>query len=105
MKNTITVDFKNIISELKSKELKLCFVKGLNIGEAIFIEDAQGDLFSIAISKVGSYLDRLIMDGVIVVFNYVDNNLSQNIKDYQKEVWGISEVKAFIKRQKLQLTF
>ena len=49
--------------------------------------------------RVGSYLDKLIKDGVVVEFNLVDNAKSKNIGDWEKEIWGVSEVKAFIKRQ------
>lgn len=95
MKNTIVLNFKNITQELKDKELKLCFLKD----RGIFIEDIQGNLYQMVNYRVGSYLDKLIKDGVVVEFNLVDNAKSKNIGDWEKEVWGVSEVNAFIKRQ------
>ena len=46
--------------------------------------------------RVGSYLDKLIKDGVVVEFNLVD---SKNIEDWEKEIWSVKEVKEFIERQ------
>lgn len=74
MENTIVLNFKNILSELESKELKLCFLKD----RGIFIEDIQGNLYGIEIYRHGSYLDSLIKDGTIVKFNLVDATLSTN---------------------------
>jgi hypothetical protein len=51
--------------------------------------------------RQGSYLDKLIKDGVIVEFNYVDASLSQNIGEWEKEVWDVSSVKDFMIRQHL----
>lgn len=97
MKNNIVIDFKNVVSELESKKLKLCFIKN----RGMFLEDTQGDLYSFEISKHGSYLDSLIKDGTVVQFNYVNPSLSRTIEDFEKEVWGVSEVNAFIKRHSL----
>lgn len=52
--------------------------------------------------RVGSYLDKLIKDGIIVKFDIVDAELSKNIEDWEKEIWGVVEVKDFIKRHSLQ---
>jgi hypothetical protein len=97
MKNKIVLDFKNIISELENKNLKICFLKN----RGIFIEDIQKNLYNIETYLNGQYLDRLIKDGVTVKFNLIDISLSKNIMDWEKEIWGVSEVKAFIKRQSL----
>ena len=94
MKNEIVIEFKNIISELESKKLKLCFLKD----RGIFVEDNQKNLYMMETYWHGSYLDRLIKDGTIVNFNLVD---ATNINDWEKEIWGVPEVKAFIKRQSL----
>lgn len=94
MKNEIVIEFKNIISELESKKLKLCFLKD----RGIFVEDNQKNLYKMETYWHGSYLDKLIKDGTIVKFSLVD---STNIEDWEKEIWGVPEVKAFIKRQSL----
>lgn len=94
MNKTIKVDFKNIISELKEKELKLCFLKG----RGMFIEDINKILYQMEIYRHGSYLDNLIKNGITVEFEKVDSSLSKNIEDWEKEIWGISEVVSFINR-------
>lgn len=100
MKNKIVLNFKNIISELENKNLKICFLKNRNIIN-IFIEDIQKNLYCIETYRNGSYLDQLIKDGITVEFNLVDIALSKNIGDWEKEIWGVTEVKAFLKRQSL----
>ena len=97
MENKIVLNFKNIISEMESKELKLIFVKD----KGIFIEDKKNNLYIIETYYHGGYIDNFIKKGIIVEFNLVDNSLSKNIMDWEKEIWGVSEVKDFIKRQSL----
>jgi len=46
----------------------------------------------------GSYLDKLIKNGSVVDFNYIDISLALNIGDWEKEIWSVSEVKSFIRR-------
>lgn len=94
MKDTVVLNFKNVVPELESKNLKLCFLKNSN---GIFIEDAQGNLYVIETYRHGSYLDRLIKDGIVVEFNRLDNS----IEDWKKEIWGVPEVEAFIERHSL----
>lgn len=93
----VLINFKNIVEELESKELKLCFIKN----KGMFIENAHGNLYIIDISNHGSYLDRFIREGVIVEFNLLDSSLSQNIANLEREIWGVLEVKAFIERHSL----
>jgi len=90
----IVLNFKNVISELESKELKLCFLKD----RGIFIEDRQKNLYNMETYRHGAYLDRLIKDGITVEFNLVDG---KNIGDWEKEIWGVLDVKAFMERQSL----
>lgn len=94
---TIVINFKNILSELESKKTKLCFLKG----RGLFIEDDQKNLYQMEVYRQGSYLDRLIKDGIVVKFHQVENFTSENIGDWEKEIWGVSEVESFIKRQSL----
>jgi hypothetical protein len=94
MENIITINFKNIISELESKNLKLCFIKD----RSWFVEDSKNNLYQIESYRYGSYLDKLIKDGITVEFNLVD---ASYIGDWEKEIWDIEKVKDFMKRQKL----
>ena len=96
MDNKIVLNFKNIVSELESKELKICFIKDNN---GLFIEDKQGNLYMIESYWHGSYLDNIVKNEAIVEFNLVDSTLSKNIENSKKELWDVSEVKSFIKRQ------
>ena len=93
----IVVDFKKIVSELESKKIKLCFLKD----RGLFIEDDEKNLYQMEAYRQGSYLDRLIKDGIVVEFHQVENSLSKNLGDWEKEIWGVSEVEGFIKRQSL----
>ena len=97
MTKKIVVDFKNILSELENKKIRLCFVKS----KWLFIEDEQGNMYQMETCYYGSYLDKLIKNGSVVDFNYIDISLAQNIGDREKESWDVSEVKSFIRRQKL----
>ena len=96
-KNKIVLNFKNIISEMESKKLKLIFVKD----KGIFIEDKKNNLYIIETYHHGGYIYNFIKKGIIVEFNLVDNSLSKNIMNWEKEIWRVSEVKDFIKRQSL----
>lgn len=95
MNNKIVINFRNIVSELESKELKLCLLKD----RCWFIEDMQGNLYQMETYRLGSYLDKLIKDSIVVEFDLIDIALSKNIEDWEKEIWGVLEVKDFIKRQ------
>lgn len=94
MKN-ITVDFKNLLSELELKNLTLCFMRN----GFIFIEDNQNNLYQMETIRVGSYLDQLIKDGIIVNFHQVEPLLVKNIGEWEKKRWDISTVEDFMKRQ------
>ncbi|ASA22724.1 hypothetical protein [Paenibacillus donghaensis] len=99
MKNKkIIVNFENVLSELEQKKIKLCFLgkKGL------FIEDEHKEFYQMEIYRHSSCLDKLIEEGISVEFNRVENIVS-GIKDWTKEVWGVSEVKAFITSNSLQM--
>lgn len=92
MENIIEVNFKNILSEMDSKQFKLCFLKG----RGLFIEDNQRNLYAMETYRVGSYLDNLISRGITVEFHQVEN--SENIGEWEKEVWNTQEVENFIER-------
>lgn len=96
-KNEIFIDFKNLLSELETKKVKLCFLKD----RGLYIEDDQNNLYQMEIERQGSYLNKLIEDGIAVNFHQVESLISKNIGDWEKEIWGVSEVEGFIKRQSL----
>lgn len=75
MTKTITVDFKNILSELELKKIKLCFLKKQRY---LYIEDGQNNLYQMETYWQGSYLDKLIKNGIIVNFNQVENYSSKS---------------------------
>lgn len=89
MKNKIIINFKNIVSELQTKKLRLCFL----INRGLFILGEYNNLYQMELYRVGSYLDNLIKKEITVEFNYVD---SKNINDNEKEIWSISDVENFI---------
>lgn len=97
MTNKIDLNFKNILSELKSKNLKICFIKN----RGLFIEDNQKNLYQMELYRHGSYLDNLIKNGIVVKFQQTGSSFSKNIEEWEKEIWGIPEVEAFMKRQSL----
>jgi hypothetical protein len=94
MNNKIIVDFGNIISEMKNKEFKIVFLKD----RCICIEDVKGNMYQIDIYYVGSYLDKIVKNGLEIEFNLIDSELIKNIKEYEKEVWGVEDIESFIER-------
>ena len=92
----MTVNFGNIVKELKNNDSHIFFRK-TNAG-GIYIENNIGSVYQMESYYYGSYLDKLIKDKTSVVFNKVDLNV---IQEWEKEVWSIKEVKEFIERQRL----
>ena len=92
MGDKIIIDFKNVVSELESKDLKLCFLRN----RGLFIEDSYNNLYQMELNRSGSYLDKLIKEETVVKFNLVD---ASYIGEWEKEIWDAKEVKNFIKRQ------
>ena len=94
MKNII-IDFGNIISELEKENLNIVFLKN----KGIFLEDNQKNLYAMEKNKHGLYLDNLIKKSKKVKFFIISKEISKNIKEWEKEIWSIEDVKAFINRQ------
>lgn len=88
----ITVDFKNIILELKNKKIRLCYIKN----KSWYVQDAKGNLYQVENYWHGSYLDKWIRNGTVVKFNLVD---AQYIEEWEKEIWGVKKIEEFIKQQ------
>lgn len=82
MENKIVVNFKNIISELESKNLKICFIRNM---PSLFLIDNKNNLYQMELYRQGSYLDKLIKDGIAVEFNLVNTLLSKNIGEWEKK--------------------
>lgn len=93
-----TINFGNLLNDLKKEKVKIVFIK--NRG-CIFLEDSESNLYVIEISKNHSYLDGLIEKREKVKFYIVDKNISKNIKDWEKDVWSLSDVEDFMKKCKL----
>jgi hypothetical protein len=96
--NKIIINFGNIVSELETRNLKLCLRKN-KVG--MFIIDSENNMYNIEMYRSGSYLDQLIKDGIIVEFNYIEASLSKNIGEWEKEIWDVEKIKDFIQRQKI----
>ena len=74
--------------------MQLCFIEN----RGLFIEDKNKNLYQIELYRQGSYLNKLIKDGIVVTFDKVEAEISQKISDRDKEIWSVSEVESFIKR-------
>lgn len=96
MKN-ITVDFKEIVTLLRKNKLNICFLRS----KWILIEDEQKNLYQMENLQVGSCLDKLIKNAVVVTFNLVSPLISQGIREWEKEIWDCMEVEKFIQRHSL----
>ncbi|MEC4565371.1 hypothetical protein L8C07_05390 [Paenibacillus sp. CMAA1739] len=98
MEKKVIVNFNDVLSELEKKKIKLCFLRG----KGLFIEDEHKELYQMEMHRHSSCLDKLIEEGVSVEFNVVENFVGV-INDWEKEVWSVPEVKAFITRNNLQM--
>ncbi|HGD0580553.1 TPA: hypothetical protein ACH354_002216 [Clostridium perfringens] len=93
----ININFGNLIQELKDKNLKM-FVKKYN-GNCIFIEDIKGIIYQIESFYAGSYLDKLMEEGIIVNFQEMDLTYYNTIEEKNKKYWDVDYIENFIKRQ------
>ena len=75
----MVLDFKNIVSDLKNKKVRLFIRKGF-----IFAEDIN-NLYQMDNYLQGTCIDKLISNSMKVKFNIVDTTLSKNIKSWEKE--------------------
>lgn len=95
----VVLNFKNIVTELEDKGLKLCFLKGN--GVTMLVQDIKENLYDIETYFHNSYLDQLIKDGARVSFYLIDDSDTiKNIKKFGKmEMRDATEIKEFINRQ------
>lgn len=90
----IVIDFGNIIEEMKNKQVELrLFHNGW------FIIDNQKQFYQIDTYYRGGYLDKYIKEKLCIKFNLVPMCVSENIEEWEKEIWDVKKVEDFIKRQ------
>jgi len=94
----IIIDFGDLVSELKNKELVLCNRK-TSVG--LFLLDTQSNLYIIEDYYLGSYLDKLIRNRKVVEFKQLETSLRENIEDWELENWNSDWIEGFIRRQHL----
>lgn len=90
---SVTVDFKNVVSELENKELSIGLINN-NI-HSICLEDTKGNVYMIETYWNGSYLDGLINKGIAVEFNRLENPLYNG---WVKK-WNVSEFRDYLVQQ------
>ena len=54
-------------------------------------------MYSVERSFSGLFLDKLIRDASVVKFERVSDSICENIMEWEKELWSISDVKRFLK--------
>lgn len=96
IKRTIKINFKNLVSEMENKNVKLCFVRSNLHNWGLSLEDYAGNLYRIEPYYDQSYLSKLIERGEIVKFTKVDASVSNNIGEWEKESLDVAGVKNFI---------
>lgn len=92
---SITLNFRDILSEMKNKDIKFI----LGIGNTMCIEDSQKNLYQIETYYHGSYLEKMIKNGYTVTFNPIEakqtehlNNLYKN----EKKVFNYYDMQNFL---------
>lgn len=98
----IVIDFKNIISELKNKDVHLCSVNSKIHNWGLCIEDNEKNLYQMERYYFHSYPSRLIENGDVVKFERVDASISKDVGEWERNVWEISDVENFLKRERLE---
>lgn len=98
---TIKINFKDLVSEMENKKLKLCFVHSdlHDWAHSTSVEDAQGNLYRIETYYDASPLNKLIAYGDVVLFERVDNSLNESIENWERSYMDASDVKDFIRRE------
>lgn len=89
--NTITINFGNVVNELKDNNWELCY-----IGNTICLKDENSNIYSIENYYHGGYFDKFIKNKTLVKFNKRDINISEL---FIKKIWDYKYIEDFIKRQ------
>lgn len=100
---SITLNFRDILSEMKNKGIKFIF----GIGNTMCIEDSNSNLYQIETYYHGSYLDKMIKNGWSVTFNLIDPKQTEylnNLYENAKEVFDYNNMKDFLVDCKLENT-
>lgn len=100
---SITINFRNVISEMENNDLRLCFVHSVlhDWAHSVSLEDNQGNLYRIEPFYDASYLNHLIEYGDVVRFDRIDDSLNKSIEAWEKRYMSASDVKKFIEREHL----
>lgn len=98
----IVIDFKNIISELEAKDVHLCSVYSDVHNWGLCLEDNERNLYIMERYYSHSYPNHLIDNGSVVKFERVDVSISNNVGDWERNVWKQSDLLNFIKRERLE---
>lgn len=99
----ITLNFSDILSEMKNKDIKFIF----GIGNTLCIEDNKNNLYEIETYYHGSYLDKMITNGYTVTFNLIGRKEAEHLNDLyenEKEVFNYNNMKDFLANHKLENT-
>lgn len=92
---SIIINFGNLLEEMKNKQIKLCLLDEY-IGW--FLIDSQNKLYQIEDYYRGGFLDSFIIKKALIEFEPVPEAISNNIKDWEKDIWDFDDVKDFIIR-------
>ena len=92
----IIVDFGNLVEEMKTKQIKLCLLHN-RVGW--FVIDNENRLYKIETYYCGGFLDKYIKEKIKIKFDLVPMPLSNNIENWEKEVWDAGQVENFIDSQ------
>lgn len=87
----ITVNFANLLDELKEKSLQIVILHNRN---SFFLEDKKRNLYTINNTLENTYLDKAIRDKKLIDFRLVN---SHTVKEWEKEKWSIENTSQFIK--------
>lgn len=93
----IIVDFGDLVEEMKEKQIKLCLL--LRKGTGWFVIDNQNRFYQIESYYHGGYLDKYIINKTKIEFNLIPTSISDKIEDWERKIWDVEKVKAFINRQ------
>lgn len=92
---SITLNFENILSEMKNKDIKFI----LGIGNTMCIEDSQKNLYQIETYYHGSYLEKMIKNGYTVTFNPIETKQTEHLNDLyknEKKIFDYNDMQDFL---------
>ena len=99
----IVIDFKDIISELSRKNVRLCTINSELHNWGLCIEDNEKNLYQMECYFSHSYLKYLIKTGAVVKFERVWPSLSKSVGEWERKILTISDLKLLLQRHGLEL--